>query len=150
LPFFLFAIITLNLLITCSLIQSNVATAMLWEFIMTFTLVFVLFAVNYHKAAGDKESQLKGTAPIALGLCLIVATFAGGPFTGASLNPARSIAPAFVFGHWSALWAYLIATFGGGIAGGYAYENLFIEADEKAVAGTDYSTVGGSATLASA
>jgi glycerol uptake facilitator-like aquaporin len=122
---------------------------MLWEFIMTFTLVFVLFAVNYHKAAGDKESQLKGTAPIALGLCLIVATFAGGPFTGASLNPARSIAPAFVFGHWSALWAYLIATIGGGVAGGYVYENLFIDADEKAVAGSDYSAVG-SGSMASA
>ena len=117
---------------------------------MTFTLVFVLFAVNYHKAAGEKESELKGTAPIALGLCLIVATFAGGPFTGASLNPARAIAPAVVFGHWSALWAYLIATIGGGVAGGYVYENLFIDAEEKAIAGTDYSAVGGGATLASA
>ncbi len=117
---------------------------------MTFTLVFVLFAVNYHKAVGEKESQLKGTAPIALGLCLIVATFAGGPFTGASLNPARSIAPAFVFGHWSALWAYIIATIGGGVAGGYVYENLFIDAEDKAVAGTDYSAVGGDATLSTA
>jgi len=108
------------------MVQQNVFTALLWEFIMTFTLVFVVFAVAFNK-------DLKSSAPIAIGLTIIVATFAGGPFTGASLNPARSIAPAFVFGHWSQLWMYLFATIAGGCCGGYVYEHLFISQEEEEV-----------------
>merc|ERR1712093_308809 len=93
---------------------------LLWEFFMTFALVFVIFAVAFNK-------DLKSTAPLAIGFTLLVGVFAGGPFTGASLNPARTMGPAFAFGLFKDIWVYLIATFLGGAVGGLVYEKVFLQ-----------------------
>jgi MIP family channel proteins len=62
--------------------------AFLWELVMTFFLLFVIMAVATDtRAAGE-------AAAIAIGGTIALDAMFGGPITGASMNPARSIAPA--------------------------------------------------------
>jgi aquaporin Z len=46
----------------------------------------------------------------------------GGPISGASMNPIRSLAPALVSGDLHALWVYLTAPVLGASLGGLAYQ----------------------------
>lgn len=58
---------------------------------MTFLLVLTVYAAAVTKPGHGN------TAPLAIGLSLYAAALTGGPYTGASLNPARTIGPACVF-----------------------------------------------------
>ncbi|KIZ06807.1 Aquaporin PIP1-2 [Monoraphidium neglectum] len=62
-----------------------------WELLMTFLLVMTVYAAAVAKPGHGN------TAPLAIGLSLYAAALTGGPYTGASLNPARTIGPACVF-----------------------------------------------------
>lgn len=62
-----------------------------WESLMTMLLVLTVYAAAVTKPGHGN------TAPLAIGLSLYAAALTGGPFTGASLNPARTIGPAVVF-----------------------------------------------------
>jgi len=73
------------------------------ELILTFLLMFVILNVS----TGAKEKGI--TAGIAVGSVIGLEAMFAGPICGASMNPARSLAPALVSGHLSALWLYLIA-----------------------------------------
>jgi len=74
------------------------------EVVLTAMLMFVILCV----ATGSKEQGLM--AGIAVGGTVgLEATFAG-PVSGASMNPARSLAPALVSWDFSHLWIYLVAT----------------------------------------
>jgi aquaporin NIP len=75
------------------------------ETILTFFLMFVIINV----AQGAKEKGLMAGVAIG-GMVALEAIFAG-PITGASMNPARSLAPAVVSGHLDSLWVYLTAPF---------------------------------------
>jgi aquaporin NIP len=75
------------------------------ETILTFFLMFVII----HVAQGAKEKGLMAGVAIG-GMVALEAIFAG-PITGASMNPARSFAPAIVSGHLESLWIYLTAPF---------------------------------------
>jgi aquaporin Z len=46
----------------------------------------------------------------------------GGPISGASMNPARSIGPAFVSGDLHALWLYILAPIAGATLGAVVYQ----------------------------
>jgi aquaporin NIP len=73
------------------------------EFVLTAMLMFVIFGVT----SGSKiRGELAGIA--VGGLIALEALFAG-PISGASMNPARSLAPALVSGNRRSLWLYLIA-----------------------------------------
>jgi aquaporin NIP len=74
------------------------------EFILTFILMFVILSVS----TGAKEKGI--TAGIAIGAVIALEAMFAGPICGASMNPARSFAPAVVSGHVEHLWVYLIAT----------------------------------------
>jgi aquaporin NIP len=86
--------------------------ALLWELVLTFFLMFVIMAVaTDSRAVGE-------AAAIAIGGTVGLDALFGGPITGASMNPARSIGPAFVSGDLHALWLYLLAPpLGAGLAG---------------------------------
>ncbi len=82
-----------------------------FEVVLTFFLMFVIMAVATDARAVGQAAALAIGATVGL-----EALFAG-PISGASMNPARSMAPALVSGTWSALWVYLTAPFvGAGIA----------------------------------
>lgn len=73
------------------------------EVILTFILMFVIIKVS----TGSKET---GTmAGIAIGGVVGLEAMFAGPITGASMNPARSIAPALFSGHTEHLWLYITA-----------------------------------------
>ncbi len=73
----------------------RVGGGLLAEIVLTFVLVFVVFA-----AAMDPKG-LGNLAPIAIGLAVLVDHLMGVPITGASMNPARSFGPALVAGVWA-------------------------------------------------
>ncbi|MDA7503377.1 MIP family channel protein [Planctomicrobium sp.] len=75
-----------------------------FEFILTFILMYVILNVS----TGAKEKGI--TAGIAVGSTVGLEAMFAGPICGASMNPARSIAPALFSGHIEHLWLYVVAT----------------------------------------
>ncbi len=73
------------------------------ELILTLILMFVILNV----LTGAKEKGV--TAGIAIGAVIGFEAMFAGPICGASMNPARSLAPAVVSGHLEHLWIYLAA-----------------------------------------
>lgn len=86
------------------------------EFIMTFILILTIMNV----AHGSKEVGIM--AGIAVGSVVLLEAMFGGPISGASMNPARSIAPAIVSGNLSSLWIYIIAPIGAGILASFVWK----------------------------
>jgi len=74
------------------------------ECILTFFLMLVIILV----ATGSKEQGM--FAGLAIGSTVLLEAMFAGPVSGASMNPARSLAPAIVSGHMEHLWVYLTAT----------------------------------------
>ncbi|MGH7717655.1 MAG: MIP/aquaporin family protein [Gemmatimonadaceae bacterium] len=93
--------------------------AIVLELIATFFLVFVIFGT----AVDPKAPQVGG---FAIGLTIAADILAIGPFTGASMNPARSLGPAVASGIWEGHAIYWIGPLLGGIAAALLYEYLFI------------------------
>ncbi|QKJ31208.1 aquaporin [Mucilaginibacter mali] len=91
------------------------AGSALQSFVLEVILSFILMLVILKTSQGAKET---GTlAGLAIGATVMLEALFGGPVSGASMNPARSIGPALVSGHVSVLWIYLIApTLGMGAA----------------------------------
>ena len=73
------------------------------EVILTFLLMFVIIKVS----TGSKE--IGTMAGIAIGGVVGLEAMFAGPITGASMNPARSIAPAIFSGNFEHLWLYILA-----------------------------------------
>jgi MIP family channel proteins len=92
------------------------------EAILTFFLVNAIF----NSAVSGKAGNL---APLAIGLTLTLAILMGGPLTGASLNPARTIGPALASGNFSNLWVYIVGPVIGGVLAALLYNNLFKPGD---------------------
>ena len=98
--------------------------AFLWELILTFFLMFVIVSVATDtRAVGE-------AAAIAIGGTVGLDALFGGPITGASMNPARSIAPAVVSGNVHALWLYVAAPLLGAALGAIAYQ--FVRGEQPA------------------
>jgi len=80
----------------------------LQSFILEFILTFFLMLVIINVAKGSKEQGM--FAGLAIGSVVALEAMFAGPICGASMNPARSFAPAVVSGHTEHLWVYLFAT----------------------------------------
>jgi MIP family channel proteins len=93
---------------------------------MVLEAILTFFLVNSVMNAGISG---KATIPggLAIGLTLTFAILMGGPLTGASLNPARSIGPAVATGNFNDLWVYLIGPALGGVIAGLLYKYIFEE-----------------------
>lgn len=88
-----------------------VERAVIFETLLTFFLMLVILAVS----SGPKERGIM--AGIAVGGTVALEALFAGPITGASMNPARSLAPAVVSGQTQHLWVYLAApTLGAALA----------------------------------
>ncbi|HKO63459.1 MAG TPA: MIP family channel protein [Pyrinomonadaceae bacterium] len=81
------------------------------EVLLSFFLMFVIINVS----VGAKEKGV--IAGIAIGGMVALEALFGGPISGASMNPARSLGPAVVSGNLSALWIYLLAPLVGAFLG---------------------------------
>lgn len=86
---------------------SSVAQSFGLEVILTAILMLTILMVSI----GSKEKGI--TAGIAIGAVVGLEAMFAGPICGASMNPARSLAPAIVGGHLQHLWLYPAATITG-------------------------------------
>ena len=83
--------------------------SLILETVLTFFLMFVILNVS----TGAKERGI--TAGIAVGSVIALEALFAGPICGASMNPARSIAPAIVSQHFVHLWIYIVAPVAGAL-----------------------------------
>ncbi len=92
--------------------------ALIFEVTLTFFLMLVIVAV-----ATDTRAVGQAAA-IAIGGTVALGALVGGPISGASLNPARSLGPALVSGDLAGLWIYLAGPPIGAIAAALVYGYL--------------------------
>ena len=86
-----------------TLVSDTVMQSFVLEIAITFLLMLIIIMV----ATGSKEV---GTlAGIAIGAAVAVLALVGGPISGASMNPARSLGPALVSGNLEHIWLYVVA-----------------------------------------
>ena len=91
-------------------------SALVYEAVMTAFLMFVIMAV-----ATDTRA-VGAAAAIAIGGTVGLDALFGGPVTGASMNPARSVGPALASAEWSDLWIYVSAPVVGAAIGALVYQ----------------------------
>jgi MIP family channel proteins len=92
------------------------AQSFFWELILTAILMFVIMAVATDtRAVGE-------AAAIAIGGTIGLDAMFGGPISGASMNPMRSLGPALVSGDLYALWLYVVAPVLGASLGAILYQ----------------------------
>jgi len=85
----------------------SAAQSCVLEIVLTFLLMLVILSVS----TGAKEKGI--TAGVAIGAVIGLEAMFAGPISGASMNPARSLAPAVVSGNVQSIWIYLLAPFVG-------------------------------------
>ncbi|KAB1208655.1 putative aquaporin NIP5-1 [Morella rubra] len=91
--------------------SGNMGQAFALEFVITFTLLFVITGVATDTCA---VGELAG---LAIGGTVMLNILVAGPTTGGSMNPVRTIGPAIAAGTYKGLWIYLVAPPLGAVAG---------------------------------
>jgi len=121
------------------LLNHSIMSGFVVEVILTFFLVLVIFMTVVHKKAP------KSVYGAAIGGMVFLLHIVGVPLTGASMNPARSLAPAVATGDAGLLeiqWLYWVAPIIGGIIAGVIMNYVFINKDEaEAKSGSQSSSV---------
>jgi aquaporin Z len=90
-------------------VGTSAATTVLVEIVLTAGLVSVILGT----ASGARN--IGANAALAVGGYIVLAGLWAAPVSGASMNPARSLGPALVGGHWADWWAYVIGPVAGGV-----------------------------------
>jgi aquaporin Z len=91
------------------------------EAIMTFFLVWMVWAT-----AVDERGVFKAIAGLGIGLSITMDIFAGGPLTGAAMNPSRAFGPELAGGLWDNAWVWYVGPTVGAVAAALAYEWLYL------------------------
>eukprot|EP01125_Pyxidicula_operculata_P010377 TRINITY_DN3419_c1_g4_i1.p1 TRINITY_DN3419_c1_g4~~TRINITY_DN3419_c1_g4_i1.p1 ORF type:complete len:302 (+),score=60.20 TRINITY_DN3419_c1_g4_i1:23-928(+) len=103
------------------------AQAFMIEVCLTFLLVFTIFAT----AGISHDKRYMGRfAPLSVGFAVMVGHLVGAPFTGPSMNPARSFGPAIISGVWDHHYIYWVGPITGGVLAGLVYKYVFISAED--------------------
>lgn len=89
--------------------SGSISQSFVMEVVLTFILMFVILNVS----TGHKEKGIM--AGVAIGGTVFFSALFGGPISGASMNPARSLAPALVSGQLQHIWIYILAPIAGAI-----------------------------------
>lgn len=92
------------------------------EIVLTFSLLFSVYAT----IVDPKKIVPAGLGPLLVGLVVGANILAGGPFSGASMNPARSFGPALTIWDWTDHWVYWVGPLIGGGLAGLIYDNFFL------------------------
>lgn len=107
---------------SASSVGINVIGAIIVEIIMTFVFVFTFLGVT-------KRAENTAVSGIVIGLTLALVYLIGIPLTGASVNPARSLAPALFLGGQALeqVWVFILAPVVGAVFAGITYKSLSAE-----------------------
>jgi glycerol uptake facilitator-like aquaporin len=105
---------------TVPAVHFSAAKALWMEVFLTFFLVFVIFGV-----AVDKRGP-NYVAGLLIGLTVALDIILGAPYTGASMNPARSFGPALIGSVWKSHWVYWVGPLLGGALAGQIYHMFFL------------------------
>lgn len=89
--------------------------SLLLEFVLTFVLMLVVLRTSKAPAR---------VAALAIGTTVFLEAWIAGPICGASMNPARSLAPALAIGHLKHVWLYIIAPVAGATAAAVCYKSF--------------------------
>ena len=93
---------------TSETLGATIPTVDVWRaFVLELLLTFFLMVVIINVSTGSKEIGI--IAGIAIGAVVLLEAMFAGPITNASMNPARSFAPALVSKNLTHLWLYIIA-----------------------------------------
>lgn len=109
---------------TGALTEPAVWRAAAFEVVLVFFLVSAVYQAAVYGRAGN-------FAGLAIGFTLLTAIAAAGTYTGASLNPARTLGPALVAGHLDYVLPYFVGMFGGGILAGL-FHSFVLDGDQAA------------------
>ncbi|XP_030501467.2 probable aquaporin TIP2-2 [Cannabis sativa] len=113
----------------------GIGQGLVFEIIATFALVYTVYAT----AADPKKGSLGTIAPIAIGFIVGANILAAGPFSGGSMNPARSFGPAAASGDFSQIWIYWVGPLIGGGLAGLVYGDIFIGSYAPVASSEDYA-----------
>jgi aquaporin Z len=102
---------------------SSDGTAFVFELVMTAIFVVVILQVT-------RSSTYGGSALVAIPLTLAAIHFAAIPFSGSSVNPARTFGPALVGSEWDSIWIYFLAPAAGAILG-WVVHSVVVKGDTK-------------------
>ncbi|GAA0156490.1 hypothetical protein LIER_13980 [Lithospermum erythrorhizon] len=112
----------------------SVWNALIFEIVMTFGLVYTVYAT----AVDPKKGDIGIIAPLAIGFIVGANILAGGAFTGASMNPAVAFGPSLVSWSWSCHWVYWAGPFVGAAMAALIYDLLFIDQSHQPLPSTDF------------
>jgi MIP family channel proteins len=98
----------------------SVADAVIVEVIITFILCFTVHAI-----CDKRRDDIGGSKVVAVGIAVVIGCLFGGPYTGASMNPARSFGPAVAMNLWKNHWVYWIGPLVGSALSALVYRFLF-------------------------
>jgi len=102
--------------------DNSVGVILLTEFILTFLLMTAIFGT-----AVDGRGKGVNIGGFGIGLTVAFDILAGGPVTGASMNPARSFGPALIHGHWDWHFWYWVAPIAGALVASLLYHHVLLE-----------------------
>lgn len=115
---------------------ATIGSALGYEIILTFVLVFVVFAAT-DTQRGLSTAPLPVLAPLAIGLAVFAIHLVAIPIDGCCVNPARSFGPAAVARVWTNYWIFWVGPYVGAVAAAVLYEVAFkTTIDENASQGT--------------
>jgi aquaporin Z len=100
---------------------------LLVEIILTFFLVFTVFAV-----AVDAKGAFKMIAGLPIGFVVFFDILMGGPLSGGAMNPARWFGPALASGTWDNWWIWIVGPIVGGVLAAFAYEIVVLRSKHAA------------------
>jgi len=97
------------------------------ELLMTMLLVLVVYAT----AVDQRNNSSPMLPPLLIGLTVTVAHLICIPFTGTSINPARSFGPSLILDEWPNHWVFWVGPLLGGAIGGVLYRFVFFNDKEE-------------------
>ncbi len=109
--------------------RGSAGQSFLLETVLSFILMFVITSV-----ATDVRA-IGQAAAIAIGGTIGLEALFAGPISGASMNPARSLAPAFVSWTWDYQWLYLAGPALGAVLGALVYQYVRGEVNQEEMDG---------------
>lgn len=97
----------------------TVLQAYIVETIITFILCYTVHAI-----CDKKREDIGGSKALAVGLAIIIGALFGGPYTSASMNPARSFGPAVMTNSWQNHWVYWLGPLTGSVIAAVLYNYI--------------------------